>query len=323
MVFPFFLLTVLWSMISASCSSLYTAWICLEINSYVFVPIFLYNKWDQLPMKVSIWKYFVIQSLSSVLFVLCVVLPCDSLSNIISPVSTFVWIAMFYKMGVPPFQGWLLEVCERSSWVNFYILNVVQKLPPLVVMMAFDKANLVAFLFLWTLFFMYFSVKSSYYYPSSRQFFVYSSIMNLGWMVYAIFVGKFLTFLIFFVYSYLMFAVLLRMGTKENLDFGGLFGNNPDRRFSMFILVMSLMGMPPLLGFFPKVLTLIQGDILVFGFIIVCTILFMYVYLKLFVSMILFRGYANKDFIKYTLIGDVFTYGSLFLNFFGFFFFLN
>nr|AYC65870.1 NADH dehydrogenase subunit 2 [Falcolipeurus quadripustulatus] len=323
MVCLFIMMAIVWSMVSASCPNLVSAWFCLEINAYIFVPLFLYNKWDQLPMKSSIWKFFVVQSVSTCLFILYLVMPYDFLSSYPNFGGLMIWLAMFYKMGIPPFQGWLLEVCERATWMNFYVLNVIQKLPPLVVIMTFNQGNTLTFLFLWALFFMFFSLKSTFYYPSSRQFFVFSSIMNMGWMVYSVFTGNFLTFLIYFVYSILMMVVLLRMGTKKNLDFSGFFGYKPSRRVSMFILILSLLGMPPLLGFFPKLLILIQGDIASFGFVIVCTSLFIYIYSKLFMLMIFLRGYSHKDFKKGNLVMDILTYMSLFLNLLGFLFFLN
>nr|YP_010449207.1 NADH dehydrogenase subunit 2 [Falcolipeurus marginalis]UTT72599.1 NADH dehydrogenase subunit 2 [Falcolipeurus marginalis] len=293
------LMITLWSLICLSCSSIIMIWVCMEMVSFFFFPVLLNNNWGSVSLKVSVWKFFFIQGLSSMILFLS--LMYYSFFDISLNLSYLMVLSILLKMGLPPFHKWMVEVSENISWRSFYIMNVIQKFPPLLVLMVWlDNSN---FLLFYSWISCLFSIYGIFCH-SVRQFMVYSSIMNISWMIYSINVG-FKPFLMFFlIYSILMVFTTVHFHnfnakSAEFNDFGVGGKYSTTFRLSFVFCILSLMGMPPFVGFYPKIFIIHNSTNFIDCFpLLLFSIIMVYSYLKIIFGFIILNGLNLKSYYK-------------------------
>nr|YP_010040145.1 NADH dehydrogenase subunit 2 [Ptychoptera qinggouensis]QOZ38535.1 NADH dehydrogenase subunit 2 [Ptychoptera qinggouensis] len=252
-----FLVTLMMgTLITISSTSWLGIWMGLEINLLSFIPLMM-NPNNLLSTEASL-KYFLTQALASsvLLFTVLFLMMNKEFFSQINLKSYFFNIiilsTLMLKSGAAPFHFWFPEVMEGLSWLNNLILMTWQKIAPLMLISYCMEMN---FMFISIILCILIGGLSGLNQTSLRKIMAYSSINHLGWMLSSMIFSETLWLIYFLFYSFLSFSVILLFNMFNFNHINQAFSltkMNPVIKFSMFFSLLSLGGLPPFLGFFPK-----------------------------------------------------------------------
>nr|YP_009130797.1 NADH dehydrogenase subunit 2 [Siboglinum fiordicum]AIL54873.1 NADH dehydrogenase subunit 2 [Siboglinum fiordicum] len=240
------------TLIAISSSHWFFLWFGLELNLFSFIPILLSSSYS---FEASI-KYFLIQLFSSLMLissVLSILIPSFKISNFIMMI--LFSLSLMTKLSIAPCHFWFPSVLSSISWTTCLLLMTWQKLIPLLIMILISP-----FYPLFIIFFLA-SVSSmvgglgGMNQSQLRNLLAYSSISHMGWTLSIISILPMMSFMYFFCYSIILFPLiytLLSFNFINNKQLFSLFSFNKPFYFLICISFLSLSGLPPLLGFFPK-----------------------------------------------------------------------
>nr|WRW53940.1 NADH dehydrogenase subunit 2 [Homoderus mellyi] len=267
-------------------------WLGLEINLLSFIP--LISSVKNTYTSESALKYFLTQAIASSILLLSVILLSSNLfilsqSNLPFTIMT---ISLLLKMGAAPFHFWFPEVIEGLSWVNVSILLTWQKIAPMIVLIYTSKITLI--LIISVIACMTVSGMMGQNQVSLRKIMAYSSINHIGWMISASLFMKTIWTVYFVVYVVITLNIIamfknLSIFTMSQLTLAMNF--QPSLKFFFILNFLSLGGLPPLLGFLPKWLTvqlMINENLIFLAFLmIVMTLMTLYFYMRVTFSSII------------------------------------
>nr|YP_010024761.1 NADH dehydrogenase subunit 2 [Neurothemis fulvia]QOQ35064.1 NADH dehydrogenase subunit 2 [Neurothemis fulvia] len=291
-----FLMTLITgTMISISSTSWLGMWMGLEMNLLSFIPLINKNK-SPYETEASM-KYFLIQAMASILFLIAILSMemCDFSMN--NQSSYLICSALMMKMGAAPFHFWFPGVMEGIDWVNCFILMTWQKIAPFI-LISYKMINILTILviFLSTLIGSAGGLNQN----SVRKVMAYSSISHLGWMLSAMLISNSLWVIYFMVYSLMNMAVvyLFHSHSIHSISQSYFIKHNPALKFTMMISMLSLAGLPPFLGFMPKWLVIQnlagQGYFFMLLWMVVSTLLTLYFYMRIMFASFMFMGQEVK-----------------------------
>nr|BCW86865.1 NADH dehydrogenase subunit 2 [Drepanosurus uchidai]BCW86878.1 NADH dehydrogenase subunit 2 [Drepanosurus uchidai] len=244
-------------------------WLALELNALSFIPI-LVSKDKEVSLK-----YFLVQSLGSLLF----------LSGVINPLLYIgVICGLLLKIGVAPLHLWVPAVTPNMTWVSVLFLLTFQKLGPLLglLMLTFNSTIIVVFSAL-------IGALGGILQSNLRLLITYSSIAHLAW-VFMNMSSMSLLVSYFSVYTLITLTLVL---TLQSL--GVSFVSQMNTPMSMGMksalssCLLSLGGLPPLLGFMIKWMTLENSmpSLVVLAGLISSTCLSLFFYFKIMMIPVL------------------------------------
>nr|YP_010564689.1 NADH dehydrogenase subunit 2 [Lordithon arcuatus]UZA61066.1 NADH dehydrogenase subunit 2 [Lordithon arcuatus] len=288
----FFLLIMIGSLISISSHTWFGMWLGLEINLLSIIP--LMNSTNNLTSSEATLKYFITQALASTILLFSMIF--------ISYKIPFIWnknliilmmnSSLLTKMGAAPFHFWFPEVMEGLTWLNCLIMLTWQKIAPMILIIY--NLNYPKFFSIIILISMLVSGIMGLNQISLRKILTYSSINHIAWMLAAMFFNEMVWFWYFLIYTFMTINIILifhifKMFFIKQLTMKLNFNVMFKLFFSMNFL--SLGGLPPFIGFFPKWIT-IQGLIMKNFYIlammmILMTLMTLFYYIRLISSMIL------------------------------------
>nr|YP_009346041.1 NADH dehydrogenase subunit 2 [Pseudocosmetura anjiensis]AQM39798.1 NADH dehydrogenase subunit 2 [Pseudocosmetura anjiensis] len=281
--------------ISISSTSWLGVWMGLEINLLSFIPL-MSNSKNILSTEASL-KYFLVQAIASSLLLFSLIM-MFLMSNMAFMLNHEVFLllissTLLLKMGAAPFHFWFPGTMEGLNWWNNLILMTWQKIAPLMLLSYMIKMNL----FFSTIIVLSILIGSlgGLNQTSLRKLMAYSSINHLGWMIAAMISGENLWVLYFLTYSFLSAAIIFIFNNFQifhiNQNFI-LMNNDPQVKFCMFSLLLSLGGLPPFLGFLPKWLVIQamteMNSLLIITLMVITTLLTLFYYLRITFSAFLF-----------------------------------
>nr|AXS66359.1 NADH dehydrogenase subunit 2 [Elateroidea sp. 1 KM-2017] len=282
------------TLIAISSYSWMGMWIGLEINLLSIIPL-MYNNNNMSSAEASI-KYFITQAIASSAILLSIILLMKNV-NFISNMefsSSYMMImnsALLTKMGMAPFHFWFPEIMEGLSWTNCLIILTWQKIMPMTLLMLNWMTN--NFMMSIIVISLIISSIMSMNQISLRKILAYSSINNMSWMMTMIMMMK-TTWMVYFIVYSLMTTMLVVIFNNYKIYFlNQLFMLNLSipTKIMFNLNFLSIMGMPPLLGFMPKWLTiqiLIENNFfLLTSILIICTLAMIFIYLRMMIPSIL------------------------------------
>nr|YP_009364571.1 NADH dehydrogenase subunit 2 [Junonia vestina]ARH11464.1 NADH dehydrogenase subunit 2 [Junonia vestina] len=294
----FFLFIVFFStLISISTNSWLGCWIGLEINLLSFIPL-MSNPNNLLNSEASL-KYFLTQSIASINFLFSILLNLFLLKNFFmnNILSILIDSSLLMKMGSIPFHFWFPNIMEGLSWFNCFILMTWQKISPMILLSYYMNLK---FLFLIMIFNVLIGTISSFNQTSLRKLMAFSSINNLGWMLSALSISENLWMLYFLLYS-LFISIMCFLFYIINIFYINQLFNlnlNFSIKFSILINFLSLGGLPPFLGFFPKWMIinyLLYNNLFIISFIFTMSSLIMlFIYIRIIYSSFMFYSIKLK-----------------------------
>nr|YP_010417479.1 NADH dehydrogenase subunit 2 [Junonia chorimene]USF17534.1 NADH dehydrogenase subunit 2 [Junonia chorimene] len=294
----FFLFIVFFStLISISSNSWLGCWIGLEINLLSFIPL-MSNPNNLLNSEASL-KYFLTQSIASINFLFSILLNLLLLKNFYfnDMMSILINSSLLMKMGSVPFHFWFPNIMEGLSWFNCFILMTWQKISPMILLSYYMNLK---FLFLVMIFNVLIGTISSFNQTSLRKLMAFSSINNLGWMLSALTISENLWMLYFSLYS-LFISIMCFLFYIINIFYiNQLFNLNLmfSIKFSILINFLSLGGLPPFLGFFPKWMIinyLLCNNLFIISFIFtISSLIMLFIYIRIIYSSFMFYSIKLK-----------------------------
>nr|YP_009349987.1 NADH dehydrogenase subunit 2 [Hexacentrus unicolor]AQM40161.1 NADH dehydrogenase subunit 2 [Hexacentrus unicolor] len=283
-----FLITlVMGTLISISSTSWFGVWMGLEINLLSFIPL-MTNYKNIMSTEASL-KYFLIQTFASAILLFSIILLyifTQMHQKSFFTLDLIISSALLLKMGAAPFHFWFPGTMEGLNWFNCFTLMTWQKIAPLMLLSYLIQLNL--FTIVVILSSILIGSIGGLNQTSLRKLMAYSSINHLGWMIGGMLTGENVWEMYFMVYSFLSFSIIYIFNSFQIFHINQNFltmNNNHTVKFCLFILLLSLGGLPPFLGFLPKwiiIQTMAEMNLLfLITFMAVTTLITLFYYLRL------------------------------------------
>ncbi|YP_245497.1 NADH dehydrogenase subunit 2 (mitochondrion) [Haematobia irritans irritans] len=292
----FLIILMMGTMISISANSWLGAWMGLEINLLAFIPLMSDNK---LMSTEASLKYFLTQALASSVFLFAVILFLLNSKSIESNylMEMIIFSSLLLKSGSAPFHFWFPNVMEGLSWINALILMTWQKIAPLMLISyIIFKPLIIISIILSSLI----GALGGLNQTSLRKLMAYSSINHLGWMLAAMYNSN-LWLIYFLFYCFLTFSMVFMFNMFKISYINQLFSlffHDKNIKFFLFFNLLSLGGLPPFLGFLPKLLVIqaltMNNQLFLLTFMVLMTLITLYFYMRLCYSAFMLNYYENN-----------------------------
>ena len=278
----FFIFSVIGTLITLNSNTWWLGWLGMEINLLGFIILLTFNRSNERSLK-----YFVVQSLGSVIFIRSSLL-IEINKN--WTVILLLVVSLILKLGAAPFHIWIPIIAENINKYQLLFLLTWQKLAPLYILFSISqKKRVYVFAFISLIIGAVGSINELRTYT----LLVYSSINHTGWILLIVVTNEFIRILYIFIYSLLIVNVIYYINSKNRII--TWFTNNKNRKIFFFNL-LSLGGLPPFTGFIIKWILIIEVYSILNIFInfiaILTSIILLYFYLRLTVKRFL-RRFTN------------------------------
>nr|QWX90398.1 NADH deshydrogenase subunit 2 [Bradysia impatiens] len=323
------------TMIVISANSWLGLWMGLEINLLSLIPILTSN--NNLSNSEAALNYFLVQAFASItlLFSMIMFIILNNLMfmtlflNFYMP-NKIILLSLMMKLGAPPFHFWFPNVMENINWNNNFLLMTWQKIGPMMIMNYFIKFDLLMISFI--LLAAFIGSIGGLNQISLRKIMAFSSINHLGWMFSAILYNENIWIIYFMIYSFMVMSFIYMLKIMKIFYLNQLYMNFFNNKLLKFLLLsnmLSLGGLPPLLGFFPKwiiiqSLSYMNLNLMIL-FLICMSMITLYYYLKIMFSAIMFN-YMELNFFYFMFTSKMIMFTILITNFmsiFSFFLMIN
>lgn len=300
----FTIIIIIGTLISISAYSWINIWIGLEINLLAFLPLINSDNIKQ-SSEVSI-KYFLVQVSASIfiLFSFLNSIIYNGSINELTPLSQLIFnSAIFIKIGAAPFHFWYPGIAEGLRWINLLILITWQKIAPIILIIYNFQINL----YFCIIILISITIRGLKGWNQTRikKILALSSINHIGWIIATILLNQSLWIFYFIVYLFIsvnLILVLNKFNINNFKELLFLYNSNKSTKFFFFLNLISLGGIPPFLGFFPKWLilkTLIENELYLLAFLMIfLTLLRLYIYIRIIIQPLIFKIAEKKKYFK-------------------------
>jgi len=349
--FLILLLSFCASQLSLICDNLISIYILLELQSIISAILISTVFKEKMSSQAGI-KYIISSAIGSIIFLLGVSViyllnGTLDIKNIIHNVKIndigmlLIIFGFFIKLGIFPFQIWFADIYSgcRISVIN--VINIIPKISIILVIynilqiihISNNLQNIIVYFLILGIIFATIRVVNQ---KQIKRIIAYSSAVNLGIVMLFLFIIKNeefnnkLYFLNYYIISYVIANLLLcvsciylflksdKMEIDDQISNGNLF------YLTTILSLLSLMGIPPMLGFFAKLKFIsslindgnISSYIGIFA-IFLSSVLGSYYYLKLPIKWILNSEKIEKNYNHINIAYNIAFILSLVL-FFGF-----
>nr|WJH18368.1 NADH-ubiquinone oxidoreductase chain 2 [Coccyzus lansbergi] len=241
------------------------AWTGLEINTLAIIPLIAKSHHPR-AIEATI-KYFLIQAAASTLLLFSSMTNAwatgqwdiTQMNNPTSCILLTTAIAM--KLGLVPFHFWFPEVLQGSSLTTALLLSTIMKLPPLTILLMVSHSMNPILLSIMAIASTALGGWMGLNQTQMRKILAFSSISHLGWMTIIIIYNPNLTLLNFLIYSIMTSTVFLTLNTTKVLKLSTMmisWTKTPILYSALTLTLLSLAGLPPLTGFLPKWLIILD-----------------------------------------------------------------
>ncbi len=286
--YPILILSsVLGMMIMISSNDLIVFYMGLELQSLALYVLATFNR-DQLKSSEAGLKYFVLSALSSGLLLYgCSLIygftgstnfniianQLNSNEYAITFGIVFILVGLAFKISAVPFHMWAPDVYEGSPTSVTLFFTMVPKIAALTVFIRFLYVPFLNLIDQWQMILIFLSIASMVFgaiaaigQTNLKRLIAYSSIGHVGYTLAGVATGSndgiqssVIYITIYIIMNLGLFSCLLMMKRNnkyfENIeDLSGLSKNHPLMSLSLLVILFSLAGIPPLAGFFCKVL---------------------------------------------------------------------
>jgi len=279
-------------------ASWFTIWAIIEFNLLVFIPLILKNG-SSLETE-GIIKYFLIQATRSVLIIILFISNyfIHSIPSFLNLLFIFI---ILIKLGAAPCHLWFPQVINCLSWLNCLLLSTFQKIIPLSIFLNLLKINNINIMIIIIISNRIVGAWGGFNQSQIRPLIAYSSIGHLRWILASSFLSLSLSILYFTVYIILSAIIISSFNlfnTKRTSNFNIFKFLSNSSTLSSTLNILSLGGLPPLLGFFPKWLIIIKifPILPIFTLILISgSLINLYYYIIIIINIILTSFKSNLN----------------------------
>lgn len=244
-------LLLLSSLIVISAPHWFIVWVGLVLNLIVFTPLITqHHHFQEVESAV---KYFLIQATASNIFLLGLLLLHYPLLTI---PHSLILIAILIKLGGAPFHQWFPNTMAGLSWPVAATLLTWQKLAPIVILAKLIYPSSPFIIFFAAIISALTGSLGGLNQTHLRPLLAYSSIRHLGWIISSII---YVTITIFYFVIYViinlaLFICLWSLNSSKTKILRDIHSWAPPSQLVFILTIISLGGLPPLSGFYPKIL---------------------------------------------------------------------
>nr|YP_010274405.1 NADH dehydrogenase subunit 2 [Pochazia guttifera]UJT96849.1 NADH dehydrogenase subunit 2 [Pochazia guttifera] len=287
------LLTMFLSIMTAlSTSSMLMIWTMMEINLMSFLPIMTKSK----SMKDQPMKYFIVQSLASSIMLMSMLM--NSMTETPLGSSIMLMSSLLMKMGLLPFHMWVPMIMKPMTWENCFILMTMQKIVPTIIMSQMVGLKLMLMPMCLT---MVMAPIMAIKQMSMKTIMAYSSISNSPWMIMSLMNSKsqFVTF--FSIYTVINMMIIKKMKIMNFMFLNQVKTQSNPNKMSIIVNILSMSGMPPMIGFFPKWMILqstMNFSLVIAMSMVTSSILSTFIYMKMISPILMITSMSKKTTMK-------------------------
>nr|YP_009675769.1 NADH dehydrogenase subunit 2 [Aphis citricidus]QDD68884.1 NADH dehydrogenase subunit 2 [Aphis citricidus] len=310
-----FLIMLMFStLMSISASNWLSMWMGLELNLFSIIPI--------LNFKSSIYsieatmKYFLIQAFASILLLIFLI---NKNFFFMTNNNILITLPLLMKLSLMPFHLWLPSMMEGLNWISCLLMMTWQKISPLIMISYLNINKDLIFLISLISLNSILGLNQN----SMRKILAMSSINNSTWMLFAILLNNNLWMNYFLIYSMLN-LLIINILNNYNINYINqmkFFNLNFFFKLNLMMLIFSIMGLPPMIGFLMKWMLIknliINQMYFIMTMLIMLTILNLFFYIKMSYFMLFNFNLFNKWYFQYKKNNYNFF---MFMNFFSLFF---
>lgn len=284
----FFSTITLGTLMTLSANQWLYIWIGLELNLLSFVPLITRNSTHR-ESEAAI-KYFLAQAIGSGILLL------GAFSNLIftnyhfisASRSFFILFALLIKLGAAPCHFWFPAVIRNISWPLCIILSTWQKIAPLIVLSYSNSLNQSTIILTLAALGRITGGVGGLNQTQIRPLLAYSSIGHLGWIISTpSFTNLFLYLIIYISITLSIMLIIWKLSAKHWSFNLSILKTNPALTTSIVIILFSLAGLPPFIGFLPKwmILTSLTSSSLIWPLILITgSVIQLFYYISLIFS---------------------------------------
>nr|YP_010586238.1 NADH dehydrogenase subunit 2 [Himalopsyche malenanda]UZZ44000.1 NADH dehydrogenase subunit 2 [Himalopsyche malenanda] len=288
---------LMWStLISVTSHSWLGIWMGLEINLMSFIPLIVENK--NMLISEAMLSYFMVQTLTSINLLFFIIMTKMN-PNLQWLTQSIMNLSLMMKMGAAPFHFWFPKVMSGLSWSNCFILSTWQKITPMIAISFCMNTSLVMIsIFLSALVGAIGGINQT----SIRVMMSFSSISHMSWMLSSMLISLNLWSIYFLIYSILNSMMMYLFSMNNFFFLSQMFSTklNSFMFLSINLNMLSLGGLPPFLGFFPKWLVIyymsINNMFLLTIFLTMMTLITLSFYMNVMFSGMIISYSQNKWF---------------------------
>nr|YP_010286760.1 NADH dehydrogenase subunit 2 [Halticus minutus]UKT60741.1 NADH dehydrogenase subunit 2 [Halticus minutus] len=267
-------------------------WMGMEMNLMSFIPIMSEKKKKN--SSQSIMMYFIIQSMGSMIMMFSIMIMKWDMNMM----KYIMLVSMSIKVGIPPFHLWFPEIMNLMSMKLCLILTTWQKVAPLYIINKIIEYSTISLMIV--IMTSIIGAIGGINQTSTRKIISYSSINHMSWIVMLSLINKKLWLMYILVYMIMMIMLCLMMENNNILHINQMktFSMNLMNKMSLTIMMMSLSGMPPLIGFFPKWMviqnTVLTKDLAILMIMLLMSTITMAYYMRMMNFMNLYQCHLQK-----------------------------
>nr|AHX42576.1 NADH dehydrogenase subunit 2 [Helotrephes semiglobosus semiglobosus] len=295
----FMFMMVMSTVIVISSNNWLSMWMGLEMNLLSFIPL-MFNKKKK---SESMMMYFMIQSMASIILLISILWNnLLMVSNLLSQnlMNNIMIISLIMKMGGAPFHFWLPEVIMVLNWNSCFILMTWQKIAPIFML---SKLKMSSLLIIFIISSAYIGAVGGLNQNSIKKILAFSSINHLSWIMASIYMDSKIWIKYLLIYA-MMLSLIIFMLNMYNLNYISQTNITPTStlfKINLTLMIMSLGGLPPLLGFIPKLMiiqSMIMKNNLIILLMIMLSMITLFYYMKIMTNMIMNFYMTNKWMLK-------------------------
>nr|YP_011017354.1 NADH dehydrogenase subunit 2 [Amblyomma tigrinum]WQF69017.1 NADH dehydrogenase subunit 2 [Amblyomma tigrinum] len=273
--------------ISFSSNSWFIYWLMMEMNLLMFMPLMSNKKKNSSNSMIS---YFIIQSFSSSLFIMSALYMY--MYNQIS-FQFIMTLAILMKLAVIPFHFWLSSLSELIEFSSLCIILTFQKMIPLLILFNIQMNFLILFIIISAIFSSIFAINSK----TIKKILIFSSISHQSWIMTLMIAKSNFWIMYMLVYSFLIYKItsILEYWNVSTISKFLNQNKNFHTKMSITMMMFSLGGMPPFMGFLIKlisILILIMNWNFILVVLIMSSMINIYFYIQL-TSPVFFLNYFS------------------------------
>nr|YP_009034454.1 NADH dehydrogenase subunit 2 [Neosynchiropus moyeri]BAO84785.1 NADH dehydrogenase subunit 2 [Neosynchiropus moyeri] len=249
---------LLGTLITITSSNWLLAWMGIEINTLAIIPLMIQNHHPRATEATT--KYFIVQAAAAAMILFSAVIKAWTTGEwIINPFSeplstSLLILALALKLGLAPLHSWLPDVLQGLDFTTGMILSTWQKIAPMTLLLQASKFELPLMVILGVTSVVVGGL-GGLNQLQTRKIMAYSSIAHLGWMTVALPFAPHLTLMalaFYIITTYCLFYILLLTGGKTINSLAISWTKNNAVLMATPILLFSMGGLPPTMGFVPK-----------------------------------------------------------------------
>lgn len=270
------------TLLALSSSHWLIIWAALELNMLSFIPLISLSSWSR-ETEASV-KYFIFQALGSSILLL---------SSFTSILPYLLPLAIIIKLGIAPFHFWFPPVINSISWPLCFTLSTWQKVTPLAILISSSSPS--------HFFILISSLRAivggwgGLNQTQIRPLLAYSSIGHIGWILAASMASLWVRafyFVVYSIHSLLLFSYFWFFNLISVKTLSSTINSNPSMVILLIFMLLSLGGLPPLVGFIPKLYTLSTiSSIVAPFFLILGSLINIFYYLNITLASLLRKHY--------------------------------